>query len=190
VRSAQNVITHVRCFFRRNIFEPADAYHTFTCKGIKIGMSICEDIWDDAYTSKPTQMIRKKGAQLLVNISASPYYQQAPHRREQVIRNQAKKNELWIVYVNQVGGQDDLVFDGRSLVADPKGRLVACGKPFCEELLSIDIPTYHASLPPVTQSIDPIRDTYDALLMGIRITFKKNRFQRVVIGLSGGSIRL
>ncbi len=174
-------------FLEQIFFEPADSYHLFSMNGVKIGASICEDIWDDQYQKKPARLLKKKGAEILINISASPYHQHAPAIREGIVRKRAKENKFWLVYVNQMGGQDDLIFDGRSLVADPNGNIVYRANSFEESLSSVDIsigekPTRHIPLP----KIDVVADMYRALVLGIRDYVQKNRFEKVVIGLSGG----
>ncbi|MBI4387909.1 MAG: NAD+ synthase [Candidatus Omnitrophica bacterium] len=174
-------------FLEEIFFEPASAHHTFVLNGIKIGTSICEDIWEDAYPVKPVKIMKRKGIQVLINISASPYHRKAPIARDDIVRKRAKENKIWLIYANQVGGQDDLVFDGRSFVADPRGKVVARAKPFREELFHVSIPLYERKLSEVLLgSLNEIQDIYEALLLGIRDYVEKNRFQKVVIGLSGG----
>lgn len=174
-------------FLEQIFFEPGEKHHVFSLKGFKLGTTICEDIWDDAYPVKPAKILKERGMNILINISASPYHRRVAFIREQLIRRKAKENRVWLVYVNQVGAQDDLVFDGRSLVADPSGRLMACGKPFVEEMLEVAIssqPGDHS-----IKSSGPVHETaemYEALVLGIRDYAQKNGFKKVVVGLSGG----
>lgn len=174
-------------FLEGIFFEPATTHKTLMLNGIQIGTTICEDIWDEQYPVKPTKLLKKKGVQLVINISASPYHRKAPQMRDRVVRKRAKENKVWMVYVNQVGGQDDLVFDGRSFVADPQGNVTHRSKAFEEILDFVEIPfgvknSKHIEIP----KTDPAAETYDALVLGLRDYVQKNGFKKVVIGLSGG----
>lgn len=174
-------------FLEEIFFEPADQHHTFKVNQIKVGASICEDIWDDAYRVKPLQVLKKKGVQLALNASASPYHRRAAHIRDALIRRKAKQNHVWLIYVNQVGGQDDLVFDGRSMVSDPQGRIVARVEPFIECLVPVEIAvgekrSFDLPLPKINET----KEMYQALVLGIHDYVEKNGFQKVVVGLSGG----
>ena len=174
-------------FLEEIFFEPADSYHVLNLRGVKIGTSICEDIWEDSYSIKPVRILKRKGIQILINSSASPYHRRAPILREEVAVRRAKENKIWLIYVNQVGGQDDLVFDGRSFVVDPRGKVVARARPFQEELFQVTIPLEPNKLPEIAlENPDEVQDMYQALVLGIRDYVQKNRFQKVVIGLSGG----
>jgi len=190
----------------------------FVLNGIVIGVSICEDIW---YPDGPPQDQANSGAQLLVNISASPYRAGKLGAREHMLSTRAADNVAYVAFCNLVGGQDELVFDGGSVVYDTRGDLVARGPQFQEELVVVDInpenvfrqrlhdPRWrkrqvistvrvelsttglavprpalvHRSISP---SLGQVEEVYQALVTGTRDYVRKNGFQEVAIGLSGG----
>lgn len=117
-----------------------------------------------------------------MNISASPFYAGKSKERRGLIAKRAKENNIPIVYVNLVGGQDDLVFDGRSYVFNKEGALIAEGKPFEEDLVITNLDGTGI----VPEGEDPVREIYGALRIGIRDYVRKNGFEKVIIGLSGG----
>ncbi len=108
----------------------------FCFQDVRIGVTICEDIW---YPGGPAQWQAAAGAELIINLSASPYHALKGQQRERMLSTRAADYAAWLAYVNLVGGQDELVFDGQSLVIDPVGRVVARGRPFTEELLVVDL---------------------------------------------------
>lgn len=174
-------------FLEQIYFEPGNDHRLFTLKNWRIGTTICEDIWDDAYPVKPAKILRAKGADLLINISASPFHRHVAEIRDRLIRRQSKENSIWLVYANQTGGQDDLVFDGRSIAAEPGGRIIFRAPAFEEGLFSFEIGSgTKKSLAGTFNADEEIKDMYRALVLGIRDYVRKNRFQKVVIGLSGG----
>ncbi len=153
--------------------------------GVKIALSICEDLWFPGPMSKAA----KNGAQLMISINASPFDMYKPSIREQVMSDRAKEGGMPLIYVNCVGGQDELVFAGGTMVLNRTGEVVQHTDFFTEELIPIDFqltpeikPLEHKSLiiPPVEERI------YKALVMGVRDYIKKNHFPGAVIGLSGG----
>ena len=117
-------------------FERGSVCPVYTINGTKVGVNICEDIW---YAVGPIAVQRDAGAEVIVNISASPYYAGKHSHRESMIGTRAADNELYVAYVNAIGGQDELVFDGASLVADQTGGLVARGRQFEEDLIMADL---------------------------------------------------
>ncbi len=163
-----------------------------------LGLNICEDIWQ-----KKAQEF-SKGARLIINISASPYHVGKVALRERVLKAQARDAGAFIVYVNLVGGQDELVFDGQSMVIDNRGRLIAMAKAFQEDFLVVDFDLDYSSkkapvsfklkgkekLPLEKSSIfsfkDAAQEVYEALVLGLRDYIIKNGFKKVVLGLSGG----
>ncbi len=133
-------------FDEHRYFEPGPEVALVEHAGKRIGISICEDLWDDEqlvgrrlYHSDPIGQIARAGADFLVNISASPFTMGKHEYREKLFGNQARKHGLPIVFCNQVGGNDDLVFDGGSAVFDARGRVVAQAKAFEEDLLVVDL---------------------------------------------------
>lgn len=170
-------------FLEEIFFQPGSETKVVTFKGHKIGLTICEDIWDERYDVKPLAALAKKNVDLVLNISASPYYGEVAVRRETLVRGHVEKYKFPILYVNQVGGQDDLLFDGRSFFMDAKGRILFSAPVFEEGLF------YFFRGNPVEDRVlewVPESEMYQALVMGVRDYFRKNGFKKAVIGLSGG----
>lgn len=170
-------------FLERIFFEPAEKTKLFKVLGLKLGASICEDLWDEAYEAKPLQDLKQKGAELVINISSSPFYGGVDRIRRELIKMQAKKYRFPIIYVNQVGGQDDLVFDGRSLIANAEGDIVFQAPIFEEGLFYYDMGSKQ-KVSVRKKSFE--EEAYHALCLGVRDYCKKNNFKNVVLGLSGG----
>lgn len=178
-------------------FEPARTYVLPRIRDnklgdINIGVSICEDIWNDAelnksprYGTDPIAKIMAGKPKFLVNISASPYAIGKENIRLELVRNQALKQKIPVLYVNQVGGNDELVFDGRSLAVNARGELVAQARAFAEELLLIDIDD-ETTGSVAANSSDRTINTYEALVLGTHDYIAKCGFKKVVLGLSGG----
>ena len=157
----------------------------------KIGISICEDIWNDKgfwerrlYTKDPIKELTGQGVELIVNISASPFAQGKEKLRYQMIQNVAKRYSLPIIYVNQVGGNDSLIFDGGSFALDEKGRLIARAKRFEEDFVVVDFDNIPGS--ELTFEDDELESLHQALLLGIKDYVHKTGFTKVLLGLSGG----
>jgi NAD+ synthase (glutamine-hydrolysing) len=188
---------------QRYFVVPAEAPTLFTVAGATIGVSICEDAWS---ASGPIRTEADGGAALIVNLNASPYYEQRLAERETMLAGRATEAGVPIVYANLVGGQDELVFDGASLVVDASGAVVARAKQFVEDLLVVDIDvqarTVSDPLPTLLVSdaaaertavaarLEPVlprvQEVYEALVLGTRDYVRKNGFTDVLIGLSGG----
>ena len=127
-------------------FEPATGPQILEWGGRRLGISICEDVWNDRdfwqrrrYHDDPIEELAQAGAQAIVNMSASPFTVGKQHLREEMLGHMARKYGLPVAYVNQVGGNDDLIFDGRSGAFDPQGRLFARAKGFEEDVLLVDL---------------------------------------------------
>ncbi len=169
-------------FDERRYFEPGAQAVVFEQQGVRFGLTICEDVWFD----RPVQRAATAGADVLLNLNASPFHQGKAQERERLVCERAERFGLAVVYVNLVGGQDELVFDGGSFVVDSKRRLCHRAKFFgeSETLVEFDGPA------PVPTTIEPFPDfesqVYDALVTGTRDYIRKNDFSSVVIGLSGG----
>ena len=189
-------------FDEKRYFKPGEDYPVFGLSKIIFAVTICEDIW---HREGPLARLAKQGAKLIINISASPYHMAKGKEREDIFKAQAKKNKLFIVYDNLVGGQDELVFDGQSMVIDPQGKVAGRANAFCEELrmFDLDIPISHVkkkilqvkkeiNLDKPTLSLEPIKtlseiqEVYQALVLGLKDYVVKNGFKKVVVGLSGG----
>ncbi|HVP10385.1 MAG TPA: NAD+ synthase [Phycisphaerae bacterium] len=158
---------------------------------IRLGITICEDLWNDEhlvphrlYHINPLDSLAQAGAQLVINSSASPFVVGKQDFREKLLGGQAAANKLPLIVVNQVGGNDELVFDGASCVFDPAGHVVARAKGFEEDMLIVDLDNLPASR--IEPYPAPIASAWQALVLGTRDYVTKCRFHEVVIGLSGG----
>ncbi|MBK8205359.1 MAG: NAD+ synthase [Planctomycetes bacterium] len=176
-------------FDEARYFEPDSAPCVAEFRGRKLGLLICEDIWTDAallgrieYGSDPAQLCADAGAELLINISASPWGSGKHRLREQLVAATARRTGRPCLLVNQVGGQDDLIFDGASVVCDAQGKTVA-RLPLFEETLFIADPERGRA---ETWADDDIADEIDALVLGIRDYFRKTGHSRALVGMSGG----
>ncbi|OGC76044.1 MAG: NAD+ synthase [candidate division Zixibacteria bacterium RBG_16_50_21] len=205
-------------------FKEGKEFPVYLIRGAKIGINICEDIW---YPEGPAYyQATYGGAELIININASPYHLGKWKTREKMLSTRAFDNELYVAYVNLVGGQDELVFDGHSMVFEPGGKLKASGKQFEEDLIILDLdldaalktrlhdprarrespeageeeklvnlktiaeqsPSMKKRELPAPQIMrpNPVKEIYDALVLGTGDYVRKNGFKKVVIGLSGG----
>ncbi|HSK63003.1 MAG TPA: NAD+ synthase [Pyrinomonadaceae bacterium] len=172
-------------------FQPAHERHLFSCAGRKLGVAVCEDFWNDKtfwrerlYTNDPADELIELGAQVLISINASPFNKGKMGQRCQMVSHRAKAANLPIVFVNLVGGNDGIIFDGASIVADANGKIILQAPPFEEFIGTVDLDSDLADqfcLPG-----DDIQTVHDALVLGIRDYARKNGFTRVVLGLSGG----
>jgi len=180
-------------FDEQRYFQPGTSPCVVEMHGVPVALTICEDLWD----SVPTEQASQAGARLLININASPYHQGKSAQRHELLRQRASASQLPIVYVNLVGGQDELVFDGQSMAVDATGACcVQC--PAYEEILQTVHFELHDDavvvLRPATGSVvqsplpdlDPAASLYGALQLGLRDYVKKNDFPGVLLGLSGG----
>jgi NAD+ synthase (glutamine-hydrolysing) len=156
-------------------------------KQVSLGVEICEDLWDMEYDVKVTALLAEKGADLVVNISGSPFHAGKMLERRKLLKEQALENGVPLFYVNLVGGQDELVFDGQSLAVDKAGDLIAVGKQFEEDLIVTDIDVESGVAKKVEAPVhDKTREMFEALVLGIRDYFRKTGFEKAVVGMSGG----
>lgn len=168
---------------------------------LPVGLSICEDLWNDhqfdgrrVYNVDPIALSVEAGARLLVNLSASPYRAGAQRNREELFSSQIREHSVPLIYVNQVGGNDDLLFDGASIALDAQGNVVARAKAFTEDFVVVDMETAQAkacgSVTGSTGQIEPYPERIDgvhrALVLGVRDYLRKCGFSSAVVGLSGG----
>ena len=123
-------------FDEKRYFSPGNTCPIYVIEGIDLGVNICEDIW---HPDGPTCSLKSSGARVIVNISSSPYYAGRLTEREKMLTNRAKENDVFIAYVNLVGGQDELVFDGASMLVDPEGQIIQQGYQFKEDLVISDL---------------------------------------------------
>lgn len=201
-------------------FTPGRKYHIYELNGINIGVNICEDIWHE---KGPTKVQALLGADIIININASPYHMGKASLRENLVSTRASECKSVIVYVNMIGGQDELVFDGGSFVADRHGRIIVKAGQFNDELVPVDIEIFgiktdskknkdkiksiiadgesinkikiHSALikgrKPVinvkkSRAMSLVEEVYNALLLGTGDYVRKNGFNGVVVGMSGG----
>lgn len=172
-------------------FEPSSSPGLFELEGMKIGVTICEDIWNDKdfwmvrrYNSDPIEQVFKCGIDCIVNLSGSPFTLGKQNIREAMLGSIAKKYSVPVLYVNQVGGNDDLVFDGRSCAFDDNGRIIARGLPFNEDIVIIN-PLNPAGAT-ISDELGSEEEAWNALVCGTRDYIKKCGFSKVLLGLSGG----
>lgn len=168
-------------FDEKRYFQPGNDICVVRCDGEKIGITICEDIWQKSSFAYSKDF--KNAVTMVVNLSASPYHIDKQALRKRLVRDYARALGRPVAYLNLVGGQDELVFDGGSLVMDGRGRLAAEASRFQEDLLEARIPPSKALPAPVLSREEEV---YRALVLGTRDYVLKNGFKRVLIGLSGG----
>jgi NAD+ synthase (glutamine-hydrolysing) len=172
-------------FDEKRYFYPGTQPSMFTLKKTKIAIAVCEDLW----FPETMRQSKKNGAHLILSLNASPFDLNKPQLREQVLRKRVKENKIPIVYVNAVGGQDELIFDGGSMVMDATGKITQRAAFFQEELMTIDFATAK-KITPTKTNIAPIGSleerAYKALVLGIRDYLTKNHFKGAIIGISGG----
>ena len=160
-------------------FKPAKKVNLFTFRKKKIGINICEDIW---YDKGPYQKQAEMGADIIINISASPFYVNKPKIRFDMISERAKKWGIFTVYANMTGGQDEIIFDGNSFAVNSKGELIAIGKSFEEDFIIFSTEDKPISFSPENK----YASIFKALKLGIKDYFYKNGIKMAAVGLSGG----
>ncbi|MBK8947140.1 MAG: NAD+ synthase [Ignavibacteriae bacterium] len=172
-------------------FESAKDVHVFKFKDEKLGISICEDIWNDAdywkhrlYEKDPVQRLVDKGSTILVNISASPYHYGRREERREMLSVLTKTNKLPLAYVSCVGAQTDLIFDGASLCLDKDGRLVKIGKTFEEDFIVFDTNENYSEIKNIEGTYG--EEVINSLVLGLKDYASKSGFKKALVGLSGG----
>jgi NAD+ synthase (glutamine-hydrolysing) len=212
----KRLLPNYAVFDEQRYFTPgSEPFQLYLIGGVRVGISICEDIWSPTGPMAPQAA---GGAELILNLNASPYYAGRVGERERMLATRAADSSCTLVYVNQVGGQDELVFDGASLVVNADGEIIASAPQFEEHQMVLDVevlPAFRKRLldprgrvpaaplpvvivtdaperdadhrPPVCVAAqDPVEEVYNALVLGTRDYFKKNGFTDVVFALSGG----
>ncbi len=211
------ILPNYGVFDEHRYFREGRRAPVYLIRGVRVGVNICEDIW---HRCGPAQLQARAGAELIVNINASPYEMGKQGVRERILFERATENRLTIAYLNTVGGQDELVFDGGSLVVDPDGRVIATARQFEEDLLVVDLETgvrrrqMRADVKPAVRTshrtpvirvngpaarigrkstaapmhgrMGSTEEVYHALVLGTADYVRKNRFNGVVVGMSGG----
>ena len=182
----KQLLPNYSVFDEKRYFTAGTAASVFTLNGVRVGLSICEDVW----ASAPTADSRTAGAEVLVAINGSPYEMDSQSQREDVVRQRIREIGIPAIYLNMVGGQDELVFDGGSFAMDRTGELVFRGAAFKEELYCIELAADGAAVVPQAANVVPPlpkeQSVYEALVCGTRDYVGKHGFPGVVIGLSGG----
>jgi len=178
-------------FDETRYFQPAHSQDAFLLGSETIGITVCEDIWNDKnfwtqrlYERDPITELVGKGSGIVLNISSSPYTLDKRAIRHDMLQATAKRHRVPVVYVNQVGGNDSLIFDGSSVAFLPDGRVAAIARSFEEDLVFFDSSTGAGDVRP--QITDELEAAYRALVVGTRDYVRKCGFRKVVIGLSGG----
>ena len=205
---AKHHLPNYGVFDEYRIFVPGDDLLVVRVRGVDVAIAICEDLWQDG---GPVQMAGDAGAGLLAVINASPYERNKDDVRLELVARRAAEAGCPIAYVNAVGGQDELVFDGDSLVVAPEGTVLARGPQFREDLVVVDlevpegvktpgweenvqratlssdlVPAYRPTPSPVLEPLPDVADVHAALVLGLRDYVRKNGFRSVVIAVSGG----
>jgi NAD+ synthase (glutamine-hydrolysing) len=183
---AKNCLPNYQVFDEKRYFETGNTPCVIDICGARVGLSVCEDIWSNG----PLQRARQAGADVIFNINASPFHVGKQAERVQAVAERARENAIPIVYVNQVGGQDELVFCGGSLVVDAVGELCYQAPMFEQGVFTVDLSVSGGRVTVEPQTIVPTPDDlatiYQALVLGVRDYVNKNGFKGVVLGLSGG----
>ena len=193
------VLPNYGVFDEQRYFTPGNEPTIFNVNGVKTAINICEDIWSD---DGPIKYQRKSGSKLLININASPYHRGKREERETLLCKKASENNLAIAYVNLVGGQDELVFDGTSVIVSPEGEVLARASQFSEDNLVFDISleenpntkkckvsNFNLAKDSKAKNKEPMEDleeVYAALVTGTKDYVKKSGFEKVIVAISGG----
>ena len=178
-------------FDESRYFQPAHTQYVFPLNAAKLGITVCEDVWNDKgfwkqrlYERDPVTELVGKGSEIILNLSSSPYTLDKRELRHDMLRATAVEQKVPVVYVNQVGGNDSLIFDGSSLAFMPDGRVAARAKSFEEDLVFFDSATGEGDVR--CQPKDELEAVYRALVIGTRDYVRKCGFRKAVVGLSGG----
>lgn len=187
VEYAKRCLPNYQVFDEKRYFAPGDAAVVLSLQNVRVALSICEDIWESA----PIMDAAAAGAQLVLNLNSSPYHRGKQAEREALVARQARSAGVPVVYVNQVGGQDELVFDGGSFAVDAAGSVAAAAPRFVEAEHWVSVAFDATGSATVSGAMSPqpeneLDATYQALVLGLRDYIDKNGFPGVILGLSGG----
>lgn len=208
----KRLLPNYAVFDEKRYFTSGSRWLALEIEGARLLVTICEDVWDEGPTLP--HAVAAGGAGAIINLSMSPYHAGKGHEREIMLARRARTSQAYLLYVNGTGGQDELVFDGHSLVFSPEGEMLARAAQFQEDLLLVDLPVRSAvglrevevddgsveicSLPArvrptaslstclVSHLLEPEEEVYRALCLGVRDYTEKNGFRQVVLGISGG----
>jgi NAD+ synthase (glutamine-hydrolysing) len=190
-RQSKMLLPTYDVFEEARYFRPAEQQYLCEIRGSKVALTICEDAWNDKqywerrlYGRDPVEELVAQGARVLISINASPYHMGKRGLRREIFAASARRHGLPVVYVNQVGGNDQLVFDGSSFAMDAEARLIAAAASFAEDLVLVETDTGAGD---IRQNLADEREAvYEALVVGTRDYIRKCGFSRVLLGLSGG----
>ena len=208
-RYAKHHLPNYGVFDEYRIFAPGDSLTIVRVRGVDVAIAICEDLWQEG---GPVSQTRAAGAGLLLVINGSPYEREKDDTRLALVQRRAAEAQCTLAYLNMVGGQDELVFDGDSMVVGRDGTVLARGPQFVEDLVVVDLelagssvdvgglpedivhvtvskeplPPYAARQPPMYPRLDPLEEVWRAVGLGLRDYVRKNGFRKVLLGVSGG----
>jgi NAD+ synthetase len=189
-RARKQLLPTYDVFDESRYFEPGGFSMPFPFHGLYLGLTVCEDIWHESmhYSVDPVAGLTQDNDALdiLINISASPYYHGKLGERNRLFASLCRQNDLPLLYVNQAGGQDSLVFDGHSMAVNQRGEIYAVAAGFSEDMLIVDSADLLRSDTGIEAPEDSIAQVQDALVLGLRDYLHKTGFERAVLGLSGG----
>ena len=177
----KNRLPNYAVFDEQRYFVPGEEPITVEVGGLGVGLTICEDVWAPG---PPAQTEAEAGARLIANPSGSPYHRGKGREREEMFRQRSRDYGAYFAFCNLVGGQDELVFDGQSLLTAPDGGVIARAGQFEEELLVCEVP--HEGPGPLAEPLSDLDEVYGALTLGLRDYVGKNGFEHVGLALSGG----
>jgi NAD+ synthase (glutamine-hydrolysing) len=177
----KNRLPNYAVFDEQRYFIPGTEPLTIDVGGTQVGLTICEDVW---VPGPPAEAEAEQGATLIANPSGSPYHRGKGHERVEMFSERSRAYGTYFAFCNLVGGQDELVFDGQSLVTDPSGKLIARAAQFEEELLVCEIPASASAA--IAEPLSDLDEVYGALVLGLRDYVAKNGFGHVGVALSGG----
>jgi NAD+ synthase (glutamine-hydrolysing) len=177
----KNRLPNYSVFDEQRYFIPAAEPLSIEVAGLGVGLTICEDVWSPG---GPAQAEAEAGARLIANPSGSPYHRGKGREREEMFAQRSRAYDAYFAFCNLIGGQDELVFDGQSLVTAPDGTVLARAAQFEEELLVLDVP--HSNPGPLAEPLGDLDEVYGALVLGLRDYVGKNGFKHVGLALSGG----
>ena len=193
-RTTKSLLPTYDVFDEDRYFEPAKNIAPFEFNGRKLGITICEDIWNDEdfwperlYRSDPVRELIAQGAEIIVNLSASPWHDGKEKTRMEMLRRVARDEKIPLAQVNAVGANDELIFDGHSVVLNSSGELLALGAGFAEEILVMDLKQSGKQKAENGNDFPPREQLlFSALSLGVRDYVRKCGFKSVIVGLSGG----
>jgi len=169
-------------FDEQRYFQSGQQSSLFSIKNTRLALTICEDIWQPGIIEQN----RAAGADIILTLNASPFHAGKMQQREDIICQQIKAVNIPLVYVNQIGGQDELIFDGASFVANAQGEIVFRAAEFAEQLSLVEFIDHQPQISDIAPLYQPVISEYQALVLGIQDYVRKNGFQGALLGLSGG----